>query len=93
MSLYYQGTELAWDVGNISDETKVVKEVTVTGAVLGDFVKVSASLDMIDLVISGQVTEDDVVTVMLSNVTSGTLDIGTIDLTVLVTSKSGLHVA
>lgn len=93
MSLYYQGTELAWDVGNISDETKVVKEVTVTGAVLGDFVKVSASLDMIDLVISGQVTEDDIVTVMLSNVTSGTLDIGTIDLTVLVTSKSGLHVA
>lgn len=93
MSLYYQGTELAWDVGNISDETKVVKEVTVTGAVLGDFVKVSASLDMIDLVISGQVTASDTVTVTLSNVTSGTLDIGTIDLTVLVTSKSGLHVA
>lgn len=93
MSTYYQGTELAWDVGNIGDETEKVKEVTVTGAVLGDFVKVSASLDMIDLVISGQVTASDTVTVTLSNVTSGTLDIGTIDLTVLVTSKSGLHVA
>ncbi len=93
MSTYYKGTEAAWNVGNITDEQELVKEVTVTGAVLGDFVKVSPSLDVIDMVCSGQVTTADIVTVTLSNVTSGTLDIGTIDLDVLVTSKSGLHVA
>ena len=93
MSTYYTGTEAAWNVGNIIDEAELAKEVTVTGAVLGDFVKVSSSLDAIDMRLSGQVTAAGIVTCVLSNVTGGTLDIGTIDLVVLVTSKSGLHVA
>jgi len=64
-----------WDPGNIADGGEEVKEVTVTGAALGDFVLVSFSLDVADLTLVGAVTAADTVTVQLVNSTGGAIDL------------------
>ena len=46
-------------------------DVTVPGAALGDFVLVSAEVDLVDLVISASVTAADTVTLSIVNVTGG----------------------
>lgn len=65
-----------WDPGSIADGDEEAKDVTVTGAALGDFVLVSSSLDVADLVLTGQVTAADTVTVQLANNTGGAVDLG-----------------
>lgn len=64
-----------WDAGSIADGDEEVKEVTVTGAALGDFVLVSSSVDVADLAITGAVTAADTVTVQLNNNTGGAIDL------------------
>ncbi len=91
MSSFLVGSKV-WNVGDILDEAEAVLEITVTGAALGDFVDVSSTLDVIDLELSAQVTAADTVTVSLSNLSSGTLDIGTTWIHVRVTTLSGLHI-
>lgn len=54
-----------WDPGSISGE--LAKEVTVTGAALGDFAKASFSLDVADLILDAQVTAANTVTCILSS--------------------------
>lgn len=62
----YDGSE-TWNPGNVADGEMVSQEVTVTGAVLGDFAMASFSLDISDLVLDANVTADDTVTVTLTN--------------------------
>lgn len=64
-----------WDPGSIAAGAEEVKEITVTGAALGDFVNVSFSLDVEDLTLTAQVTAADTVTVQLSNNTGGAIDL------------------
>jgi len=45
--------------------------ITVVGAALGDFVMFAPKADVVDLVVSGQVTAADTVTVTLVNLTGG----------------------
>ena len=56
-----------WNPGNVADGEMVSKDVTVTGVVLGDFAMVSFSLDIADLVLDANVTDDETVTVTLTN--------------------------
>lgn len=65
-----------WDPASISDTDAASNDVTVTGASLGDFVMVSCSLDVEDLVLDAQVTAADTVTVVLANNTGGAVDLG-----------------
>lgn len=65
----------AWDPGSIADGDEEAKEVTVTGAALGDFVLASFSLDVADLVLNAQVTSANVVTAILSNNTGIPIDL------------------
>lgn len=65
----------AWDPGSIADGDEEAKEVTVTGAVLGDFVLASFSLDVQDLVLDAQVTTADMVTAILANNTGTPVDL------------------
>ena len=67
---------VAWDPGSIADGDEEAKEVTVTGAALGDFAIASFSLDVADLVLNAQVTAADTVTCILANNTSGAVDLG-----------------
>lgn len=46
-------------------------DVTVTGAALGDFVLFAPEVDVVDLVVSGQVTAANTVTITLANLTGG----------------------
>lgn len=71
---------VTWNPGNITDGNNEAKEVTATGASLGDLVVVSFSLDVEDLQLDGHVTAADTVTCVLSssqssavNLASGTL--------------------
>lgn len=66
---------VTWDAGSIADGDEEVKELTVTGAVLGDFVMASLSLDVADLAITAAVTAADTVTIQLLNNTGGAVDL------------------
>ncbi len=92
MPTFYTGS-VAWNVGDILDGNEAAQEITVTGAELGDFVDASSSLDMLDLELTAAVTAADTVTVLISNSTSGTVDVLTPTIYVRVTSKTGLHIA
>lgn len=46
-------------------------DITVTGAALGDFVLFAPEVDVVDLVVSGQVTAANTVTITLVNLTGG----------------------
>ncbi len=65
-----------WDPGNIVDGTEEAKDVAVTGAEMGDLVIAGFSLDVLDLVLNGQVTAANVVTCVLANNTGGAIDLG-----------------
>jgi len=65
-----------WNPGSIADGDEEAKEVTVTGAVLGDFAIASFSLDVADLVLDAQVTEANKATAILANNTGGAIDLG-----------------
>ena len=65
-----------WNPGSIADGNEEATNVTVTGAALGDFCMVSFSLDVADLVLSGEVTASNTVTAVLANNTGGAVDLG-----------------
>jgi len=64
-----------WNPGSIADGDEEAKEVTVTGAVLGDYAVASFSLDVADLTLDAQVTAANVVTCILANNTGGAIDL------------------
>lgn len=68
--------EATFDAASMLDGNEEAVDVTVPGAVLGDFVFVSIDVDVLDLELSAQVTAANTVTVSLSNNTGGTIDLG-----------------
>jgi ABC-type uncharacterized transport system YnjBCD substrate-binding protein len=86
MNVSYTGST-TWDPASIADGGMEAKEVTVTGAVLGDFAIASFSLDVSDLALSASVTAANTVTCTLSNNTGGAVDLGSGTVSVLVIQK------
>lgn len=76
---------VTWNPGSVADGDEEAKEVTVTGAILGDFAMASFSLDVSDLQLSADVTAADTVTCILSNSTGGAVNLaeGTLRIRVL----------
>ncbi len=64
-----------WDAASIADGDEEAKDVTVTGAALGDHAVASLSIDLTDLVLDAQVTVADTVTCVLANNTGGAVDL------------------
>jgi hypothetical protein len=64
-----------WDPASILDGDMESVNVTVTGAVLGDFVLVSLGTDTLDLSLTAQVTASNTVTATLANNTGGAVDL------------------
>lgn len=64
-----------WDAGSIADGDEEAKDVTVTGAALGDFVLASLSIDVADLVLVANVTAANTVTAILANNTGAAVDL------------------
>jgi hypothetical protein len=77
-----------WDAGSIADGDEEAKDVTITGAALGDYVLASLSIDVADLVLTAQVTAADTVTASLANNTGGAIDLASATLYVMVIKKS-----
>ena len=77
-----------WDPGSIADGNEEAKEVTVTGAALGDYAIASFSLDVTDLAHRAAVTAANTVTVVLGNWTGGAIDLdsGTVNVMVISTA-------
>lgn len=65
-----------WDAASIADGDMEAKDITVTGAALGDYVIVSPSIDITDLQLTGSVTAANTVTAVLSNSTGGAVNLG-----------------
>src|SRR3990167_10150575 len=76
-----------YDAGSIADGDEEVGEVTVTGAVLGDFCVASHGVDVTDLAVTGQVTAADTVTYQLNNNTGGAIDLASATVRCLVFKK------
>jgi hypothetical protein len=68
-------TSATWNPGSIADGDEEAIDVTVTGAILGDYAIASFSLDVADLVLDAQVTAADTVTCVLANNTGGAVDL------------------
>ena len=64
-----------WDAGNLVADAQESKDVTVTGAALGDFAIASLGVDNVDIGITAAVTAANTVTVTLSNATAGAVDL------------------
>lgn len=73
-----------WDAGSIAVGAMEAKDVTVTGAALGDFVLAAPSIDVTDLTISASVTAANTVTVVLANNTAGAVDLASMTIAVKV---------
>lgn len=79
-----------WDAASIADGDEEAKDITVTGAALGDFVLVSASIDVADLSLVAQVTAADTVTAQLLNNTGGAIDLASMTVRVVVFPRAAL---
>lgn len=79
---------ITWDPNSIANGAEEAKEVTVTGATLGDYAIASFSLDVADLVLDAQVTVADTVTCILANNTGGAIDLASGTVYVLVIRRS-----
>jgi hypothetical protein len=64
-----------WDAASIADGDEEAKDVTVTGAAIGDYAVASLSIDIADLMLDAQVTAANTVTCVLSNNTGGAVDL------------------
>lgn len=65
-----------WDPGSIADGDERAETCTVTGAVLGDYVIASCSIDVEDLTLTANVTSADTVTFVLANNIGAAKDLG-----------------
>ena len=64
-----------WNPPSVADKASTTTTVTVTGAKLGSSVSVAFSLDLQGLQLTGYVDSADSVTVVLSNLTGGAVDL------------------
>lgn len=79
-----------WDAASIADGDMESKDVTVTGAAIGDFVMASMGVDVVDLGVSAQVTATNVVTVTLLNNTGGAVDLASTTVRVVLFPRAAL---
>ena len=84
--LGYSGSA-TWNPGAIANGSQEVKDVTVNGAVIGDFALASFSLDVTDLQLTAAVTATNTATCVLSNMTGLSVNIAEGTIRVWVVSK------
>lgn len=79
-----------WDAGSIANGAEEAKDVTVTGAALGDFAIAAMGVDVTDLVLDAQVTAANTVTCVLANNTGAAVDLASTTVYVKVLKNVGL---
>ena len=85
MAVGQVGVEATWNPGSVAAGGKVSTTVTVSGAILGDFVLRSFSLDVQELILTADVSASNTVEVVLANLTGSAVDLasGTLRVAVL----------
>lgn len=73
-----------WDPAEVANGGSVSTTVTVNGAALGNFAMVSANVDLQGLTPSAYVSSTNTVTVVLSNLSGGVVNLSSMTLKVLV---------
>lgn len=73
-----------WDVADLATGAQESKDVTVTGAALGDFAVASLSVDNVDLLVTANVTATNTATVTVANETGGNVNLASATVRVLV---------
>jgi hypothetical protein len=87
---FIQSGSTVWNPASLGNNAApVTTTVTVTGAIIGDFVDLSFSADLLGCVLSGSVTAADTVTAYLTNATGSTQDVANGTLRALVWRKQG----
>lgn len=79
-----------YDAASLADGVGATTTITVTGAVLGDFVIVSHSVDLAGITVTGYVSAADTVSVRFQNESTGTLDLASGTLRALVFPKASI---
>lgn len=69
-------TSTTWNPADLASGSSLDNDVTVEGAVLGDYAEASFSLDLQGLTLTAAVTASDTVSVTLSNLTGGNVNLG-----------------
>ncbi len=77
-----------YDAASLADGVGATTTITVTGAVLGDFVIVSHSVDLAGITVTGYVSAADTVSVRFQNESTGTLDLASGTLRALVLPRA-----
>lgn len=77
-----------WDAGAIANGAMESKDITVTGAAIGDFVLASMGVDVVDLGVVAQVTATNTVTVTLLNNTGGSVNLASTTVRVAVLPRA-----
>lgn len=78
---------VSWNAPSIANAARASTTVSVSGAKAGDFVMVAASGDLSGLLLSGGVTSDGVVAIVLANLTGAPVDLGTLTYYVRVVAR------
>lgn len=87
---FLQSASVTWNPGSLANTgTPITQDVTVTGAVIGDFVDVSFSQDLLGCDLVAEVTAADTVRVSLINASGSAHDVSNGTLRVLVWRKQG----
>lgn len=76
------------DFGSLVDGAGETGSIAVVGAALGDFVLVSAAVDLVDMTLTGYVQAADTVEYRLQNESGSTADLASTTVTVLVIHKA-----
>lgn len=82
-----------WDAAAILDGDMEAKDVTVTGAALGDFAVASLGVDNVDLTVSATVTAADTATVVLANNTGASVNLASTTVRVRVIKRGDVLAA
>ncbi len=77
-----------YDTASLADAAGATTTITVTGAALGDFVKVSLGVDLAGISVTGYVSATDTVAIRIQNESGGTLDLASTTVAVEVTPKT-----
>ena len=75
------------DFGEIADGADLSEDIVVTGAAMGDFATVSIGVDIVDLIVTAQVTATNTVTVNLENQSGGAIDLASTTLAAMVVKR------
>lgn len=78
------------DLGAIADGDEAAVSETVPGAQLGDFVFVSASINQLDLSITGYVSAADTVKILVYNNVGSSIDLGSCNFAIKVVPRDAI---